>query len=209
MKQDKTGKETNSISFTVLRERTHPYRTFLFFALFGSSILFLALVFMFIVWVTHNDPILNFHLPKAFILSTIILLFSSYTASLSHRYYREDNAQNLLLSLSSTLLFSGIFVILQVIGWKSMYQSGFYIDGDAGITFLYTITGLHFLHVGAGMIYLFYLSLKVFDIWRDPVRSLLYFSNHFEGVRLELFSTYWHFIDGLWLFLFLTFLFTL
>lgn len=179
----------------------------MFFALVGSSILFLAMVFMLIVWITHNEPIENFHFPKGFILSTILLLFSSYTTTLSSKYYQEDNSRNLLLSLSATLFISLLFVVCQVLGWKSLYDQGFYLNGEAGILFLYVITGLHFVHVGIGMIYLFYLNLKVFDIWNDPVRSLLYFSNQFEGVRLEMFGNYWHFIDGLWLFLFLTFLF--
>jgi len=181
----------------------------MFYALVGSSILFMSMVIMFMVWITHNEPIENFYFPKSFILSTLLLLFSSYTTTLTRRFYQEDSARNLLLSLSSTLVFSLSFSICQVLGWKSLYDQGFYLNGDAGIAFVYIISGLHFIHVGIGMIYLVYLNFKVFDLWNDPVRSLLYFSNQFEGIRLDLFGTYWHFIDGLWLFLFLTFLFIL
>lgn len=209
MSQGKTGKDTNSTSLLVFKERMSPYKTYMFYALVGSSVLFISLVIMFMVWITHNEPIENLHFPKSFVLSTILLLFSSYTASLMKKFYKEDNAENLLLTLCSTLLLSFSFVICQVSGWKNLFDQGFYINGDVGIAFVYIITGLHFLHVGCGMIYLFYLNLKVFDIWKDPVRSLLYFSNQFEGTRLDLFGTYWHFIDGLWLFLFLTFLFIL
>ncbi|MBK9399319.1 MAG: cytochrome c oxidase subunit 3 [Bacteroidetes bacterium] len=209
MSQGKTGKETNATSLLIFKERTSPYRTFMFYALVGSSILFMSMVIMFMVWITHNEPIENFHFPKTFILGTLLLLFSSYTTTLSQHYYKEDSGKYLLLSLSSTLIFSLAFVMCQVLGWKSLFDQGFYLNGDAGIAFVYVITGLHFIHVSVGMIYLLYLNLKVFDLINDPVRSLLYFSNQFEGIRLDLFATYWHFIDGLWLFLFLTFLFIL
>ncbi|MBL7924633.1 MAG: cytochrome c oxidase subunit 3 [Bacteroidia bacterium] len=208
MRQDKTGKEARSSSLEVQRERTQPYKAILFFALVGSSVLFLSLVVMFIVWYTHNEPLEQFAFPKSFVLSTLALLFSSYTLSFCHRHYKEDHSNGLLFSLAATLFLSGLFVVLQVYAWKSIYDQGFHLNGNAGITFLYSITGLHFLHTGAGMIYLFYLNLKAFDIWNDPVRSLLYFSNQFEGMRLELFSSYWHFINVIWLFLFLTFLFS-
>lgn len=205
-KADGKVKDDRSISIS---EKMGPQRTFLFFALTGSSVLFLSLVIMFIIWMTYHPPIENLHLPKAFILSTIVLLFSSYLLTLSRQAYKNDNGRVLLLSLSSTLALSAVFIYLQVNGWKDLYDSGHFFDGAAGVTFLYLITGLHFMHVFGGVVYLLYLNLLAFDIWQDPVKSLLYFSNPVEKVRLELFSAYWHFLDGLWLFLFLTFLFML
>lgn len=208
MEQRNTGKATKSSSLFSMAERTNPHRTFLFLGLVGSGILFLALVFMFIIWLNHNPPIDNFNIPKAFTVSTIVMLFSSFLVVMANKYQKQDDARALLLTLTGALLLSVAFTILQVSGWKDIYDQGFYLDSDAGIAFLYVLSALHFLHVGGGMIYLFYLTLKVFDIWNDPVRSLLYFSNKFEAVRLELFSSYWHYLDGLWLFLFLTFLFS-
>lgn len=209
MEQRNTGKRTEkSSSVFSFSERTHPYRTFMFLGLVGSGILFLAMVFMFIIWLNNNPPIENFKVPKSFMVSTIVMLITSYLVVLANRYLKEDHAKGLLLSLTGALLLSGVFSLLQVLGWKDIYDQGFYLDGDAGIALLYVISAIHFLHVCGGMIYLFYLTLKVFDIWNDPVRSLLYFSNKYEAVRLELFSSYWHYLDGLWLFLFLTFLFS-
>ncbi len=209
MKQDKTGKETNNSSLLILKERTSPFRTLMFYMLVGSGILFLSLVIMFIVWTSHNERTDNFQFPKSFIVGTILLLFSSYTVSLSKNYYNGDHSKQLLLSLTGTLLFSFSFIICQILGWKSLYEQGLYLNGDIGMTFVYVITGLHIIHVGIGMIYLLYLNLKVFDAWNDPVRSLLYFSNQYEGIRLDIFNTYWQFIDALWLFIFFNFLFIL
>lgn len=207
MREDKTGKKSEQELLLLEKERTNPARTALFFCLVGSSLLFLSLVIMFIIWMTHNPPTENFKLPKEFTLSSIVLLVSSYIMTLVRRQHRNDNDRGLLLTLTGMLILSAVFALLQVSGWKNMIDQGFRPDKDVGISLMYAISGCHFLHLGGGMIYLFYLWLKSFDIWNDPVRSLLYFSNKYEGVRLEFFGHYWHFIDGLWLFVFLSFLF--
>lgn len=207
MKEDKTGRKSEQELLLLEKERTHPTRTLLFFSLVGSSLLFLSMVIMFIIWMTHNTPTENFKLPKEFTVSTIILLISSYLVTIVRRQYKADNDRGLLLSLTGVLICSFFFSLLQLSGWKNMLDQGFLPNKDIGTGLVYAISGFHFLHLGAGMVYLFYLWLKSFDIWNDPVRSLLYFSNKYEGVRLELFSNYWHYVDGLWLFIFLSFLF--
>jgi len=191
------------------QQKNAPYKTFMFFALTGSAILFLSLVIMFIVWITQNEPLESFAMPKSYILSTIVLLISSYTTSLIPRFFKEDNTSGLLFALGSTLMLSGIFMVLQVMGWKTLFTSGFTINKEVGVTFLYLISGLHFIHVAGGMVFLLFLTIKALDIWNEPVNALMYFTNESERFRLELFSTYWHYIDALWLFLFLTFLFTI
>jgi cytochrome c oxidase subunit 3 len=208
MSDKKTGNKTKFDHSQNISDRQHPFKTYLFFALVGSSILFLSMVFMFIVWVNQNYITSGFQVPKVFIVSTVVMLFSSYAVTKIKKAFENDNTKQLLISLSSTLILGTIFCALQCAGWKSMYDHGFFIDGEAGISFLYIISGLHLAHVLGGMIYLFFLNIKAFDNWNDPVHALVYFSNKFEGVRLEVFSTYWHFIDALWVILFFTFLFS-
>lgn len=207
MKEDKTGRKSEQDLLLLEKERTHPKRALLFFSLVGSSLLFLSMAIMFVIWMTHNTPTENFKLPKEFTLSTIVLLISSYLVTIMRRQYEHDNDRGLLMSLTGVLICSFFYSMLQLSGWKNMIEQGFWPDKDIGTSLVYAISGFHFLHMGVGMVYLFYLWLKSFDIWNDPVRSLLYFSNKYEGVRLEFFSNYWHYVDGLWLFIFLVFLY--
>lgn len=209
MSDRKTGKESKKIGGNAVEERQHPLKTYLFFALVGSSILFLSLVLMYVIWLDHNLNSIVFQMPKAFIMSTIIILLSSYSLTYSIKSFHEDNTKSLLLSLSLTLFLGVSFTALQIIGWTKVYESGNFIDGNVGFAFLFIITGLHFLHVVGGLFYLLFLSLKAFDNWNDPIKALVYFSNNFEKTRIELFSTYWHFIGAIWIFLFFIFLFTL
>lgn len=190
-------------------ERGVPQRTFLFLALVGSSVLFIALVVMFIIWSTYNPPIENLTLPKQFTLSTLVLLVSSYLLTLCRGFFRNDQGKPLAITLASTLLCSLVFGYLQIDGWTSLYSNGHAFDGAAGTTFLYLITGLHFLHVFGGMIYLFFLNIRCAEMLQDDVRRILFFSDSAEESRLQLFGIYWHFVDALWVFLFLTFLFFL
>ena len=201
MNERKTGRHLFDSS-TSVSDRKSPYMTYLFFALVGSSILFLAMIFMFVIWLNQNELTLRFSLPKQFIVSTTLILVSSFTLTSVKKCFRNDDAKGLLLSLSSTLILGISFCVLQVLGWKSLYDHGFYIDGEVGISFLYIISGLHLAHILAGLLYLLYITFNAFDNWNDPIKALVYFSNKYEEVKLEVFSTFWHFIDVLWVVLF-------
>ncbi len=209
MGKDKTRREQQLDTDHQHLERVSPYKTFLFFALTGSTILFLSLVLMFIIWLTQNPPVERFNMPKPFIVSTIVLLITSYISTLIKTAFKNDDSKLLILSITASLGLSMLFASLQILGWKDLYDQGFYITGEVGISLIYIITGLHFLHVMCGLLWQFYLSLRAYDVWNDPIKSLLYFSNKFEGSRIDLYSTYWHFVDGIWVCLFLTFLYML
>ena len=209
MSDKKTGKASQYLSDKDVTEAQHPLKTYLFFALVGSSILFLSLVFIYFIWLNHNFDSIVFQMPKSFIVSTVVMITSSFTLSQSLKAFKNDETKQLLITLSLTFFLGILFTGLQIFGWKSLYEKGHFIDGEAGYAFLYVITGLHFLHVVVGLFYLFYLCLKAFDNWNDPIKALVYFSNSFEGLRIDLFTSYWHFVDIMWIVLFFTFLFTL
>ena len=209
MRKDTTGSDTSRTLLPIYKERSAPYKAFLFYALLGSGLLFLSLSIMFIIWNSQLLTSSNVQFPKSFVISTLALLFSSYTLSISRNYHLQDQAQNMLLSMSASLLLAMVFSAFQVHAILSILDQGLFVNIDISLLFLYIITGFHFLHIVVGTIYLFYLNLKSFDIWKDPVKSLIYFSNKFEGLRFELFCSYWYFSTGLWLFLFLVFFYSL
>ena len=209
MGKNKTGREQETNIDSSHIERILPYKSVLFFSLVGSSILFLSLTFLYILWLTKNPVTDHVNLPKPFIISTIVLLVSSYTVTLAQNAFRNDDSKKLLLSFLLTLTFTLLFTSFQIMGWIELYENSTLLNGPGSISFLYIISGLHFLHLGVALIWQFYLSIRAYDVWNDSVKSLLYFSNRFEGTRIDLFATYWHYLDILWLCLFLTFLYTL
>ena len=164
---------------------------------------------MFIIWNSQLITSSNVQFPKSFVISTLALLFSSYTLSISRNYHLQDQAQSMLLSMTASILLALAFIGFQVHAIFSILEQGLYVNINVSLLFFYMITGFHFLHIIVGTIYLFYINLKSLDIWKDPVKSLIYFSNKFEGLRFELFCSYWYFSTGLWLFLFLVFFYSL
>lgn len=214
MKWKNTAMRTNKTRQTEKPEsgfrisRIHPYKTILFFGLLGSTILFLAVSFLYLTSISNAENLKDFRLPKAFTLSTLILLFSSYTISRTVRAFKEDSFNNLMKYLVFTLCLAMFFCVSQFFGWKKMYESGFFLSGQVGVSYLYIISGLHLLHIGAGICMLIYLSFMAYNRSLDMVDSLLFFSDNNQQIKIELVCVFWHFIDIIWLCLFLMFLFT-
>ena len=209
MRKDTTESDTSRSLLTIYKERSAPHKAFLVYALLGSGLLFLSLSIMFIIWNSQLITSSNVQFPKSFVISTLALLFSSYTLSISRNYHLQDQAQSMLLSMTASILLALAFIGFQVHAIFSILEQGLYVNINVSLLFFYMITGFHFLHIIVGTIYLFYINLKSLDIWKDPVKSLIYFSNKFEGLRFELFCSYWYFSTGLWLFLFLVFFYSL
>lgn len=189
-------------------EKLHPYKTFMFFGLVGSAVLFLSMAFLYFVTISRSGSPDGFQLPKLFSVSTVLLMMSSFTISGTVDAFRADSFNRLKIALTGTLLLGVLFCISQAIGWYQMYKAGFFIETNVGVAYLYIITGMHFIHVIGGMIYLISLNISIYTKVGNIAQSLMYFTDNFQLTKLQLTSIYWHFIDALWVLLFFMFLFT-
>jgi cytochrome c oxidase subunit III len=204
----KTRSDSDNLRGFKRLEKFHPFKTFMFFGLVGSTVLFLSMVFLYFVAISRAGNPVNFQLPKAFSVSTIFLIISSYSISGAVKAFKNDSFDNLKFSLVTTLLSSSIFCVFQVFGWIKLSNAGFFINSNVGVAYLYVITGMHLLHVVGGMFFLIYLSAIVFSKSGDIVKALMYFTDDLQLTRLQLATIYWHFVDALWVLLFFMFLFT-
>jgi len=98
--------------------------------------------------------------------------------------------------LTTTAVLGLVFVLLQWIGFREIWRSGITLRGSGGGQFLYVIAGLHAVHVLGGVIALLFMVAKAY---LSKVRS-------YDSVPIELISTYWHFVDLLWIYLFIFFM---
>lgn len=207
MRTNQTQEEKNLIGFSRV-EKLHPYKTFLFFSLLGSTIIFLSLAFLYSLRLTEINGIENFQMPRAFIVSTILLLISSMSISKIVDAYNSDSFSNIKNILGITIFLGSAFTISQIIGWKYMFDSGYFVNSESGVSFIYLISGLHIMHVITGIGFLIYLLTGIQKKSQDIVKSLLFFTDNYQKTKLELATIYWHFVDLLWLGVFLMFLFT-
>lgn len=182
----------------------HPYNVLLVLLLFSISALFLAFsaAFIYTRVQSHLPPI---RLPLIFIFNTLILLGSSGAMIRAKRAYRADDTRGYQRALSLTILLSVVFLVAQFIGWRQLLQQDIFINSDNSASYLYVISGLHFVHVIAGLPFLMVFLWQARNKMREPVSVLVYFSDPEKRLKLRLLTVYWHFIDGLWIYLVLFF----
>ncbi len=137
-------------------------------------------------------------LPPIFWVSTAVIIFSSITLNLSLYSYRQNKNKRGMLFLGLTLILGFLFAWCQFNGWAELSANGIYFVQSKGQTslisgsFIYLLSGLHLAHVAGGILALFFTF----------IRSLLgaYSSTNVHGLRIL--SIYWHFLDVLWIYLF-------
>ncbi len=178
----------------------HPYNVLLTLVLFGIAALFLAFTIAFIYTRVQNGlPPLK--LPNIFFFNTLILLGSSATMIWARRSYRADKTRNYQYALAATILLSVLFMALQLMGWWQLFANQVYIHTDNSAGYLYVISGLHFAHVIAGLPFLGIFLWTARKRMKEPVSVLVYFSDPEKRLKLRLLTVYWHFLDGLWIYL--------
>jgi len=157
-------------------------------------------------YIVKKANIQNWHvfpLPIKFLYSTILILISSGTLVLASKAYSRAAYRLYGRLLGLTCLFGITFLVLQVFAWKDMIAQGLMLNEDTAAAFLYIISGMHALHVVAGVFILFYswVMLK-----RKIARSVLIEDKlpSASGLnRVSMLATFWHFVDILWIYLFL------
>ncbi|MFN5325267.1 MAG: heme-copper oxidase subunit III [Bacteroidota bacterium] len=208
MKTDPT-QESKTVHSTLERvERMNPLKTLLLLTITGSTILFIAVSALYVATMVKNQTIDSFRMPAAFAFSTVFLLLSSFALSSSKRKFKEDRIKGLRSRLQITFLLGMIFTVCQIWGWIQMVEKGMFLQSTPGVAYLYVISGLHFVHVLGGMAYLIHIMYSLSGLKTDLAGSLLYLSDKNNLTKLDLITTYWHFVDGLWIALYFMFLLT-
>ena len=150
----------------------------------------------FIVSKSREDWILNFDLPTAFSFSLFIIITSSLSLILARRELLKNNFRSTTIYLTITFVLGVIFIISQFIGFNEIIENGYHFTGPTSTittSFIFLIAFVHLVHVAAGLLGL------LFVIYRNIKRK--YSTNNILG--FELASIFWHFVDILWIYLFL------
>jgi cytochrome c oxidase subunit 3 len=182
----------------------HPKNVYLTLLLVSLTILFLTLSGAFIYTRVQSElPPLK--LPLLFLVNTAILLASSYTMILAKRAYLADDTKRYISMLGYTMGLSFFFLGMQCIAWYLLFEQQIFITTDNSAGYLYVSSGLHFLHVIGGIPFLGTFLYKANKYMKEPVSVLVYFSDPAKRLNLRLLTLYWHFLDGLWIYLVLFF----
>ncbi|HTI59770.1 cytochrome c oxidase subunit 3 [Mucilaginibacter sp.] len=161
---------------------------------FASFMIFAALTSGFIVYAGGNGHALNVQMPHVFIYSTIVIATSSITLILASRAAKHSQPGKQRLFIWITMALGITFFILQVYGWYVLtYKMGIYfVNPNATRSFVYVLTGTHLVHIIAG---LGFLVAAILGSSRGKPQSINLF-------RMDLASIFWHFIDIIWIYLY-------
>ncbi|MFD2203835.1 cytochrome c oxidase subunit 3 [Shivajiella indica] len=186
-------------------EKMHPYQTLMYLGMFGSGLIFLFMTLAFLGSETGNMEGIGFKMPKSFILSTLIILISGYTASKMLLHFKEEKIKKLKDSMLITFFLGLCFTLLQFLGWKELTLMGVDFKGLPSGSFLYVLSGIHIFHLIGAMVFSILMVYKYHKTEKDEIQHLLVLTNPYEKMRIQLFTTYWHFMDLIWIVLFLIF----
>jgi cytochrome c oxidase subunit III len=177
------------------RKKIHPHKFIMWIAIASIIMMFAGLTSAYIVkreqagWTT-------FDFPRAFWYSTALILLSSVTIQSALKAFRDREIPKYRNLVTATMILGVLFVVLQLIGFQQVWKSGVTFRGAGAGQFLYVIAGLHILHVLGGVVALVFMFFKAFNA---KVKN-------YDSVPMEVVSTYWHFVDLLWIYLFIFFL---
>ncbi|RZJ81381.1 MAG: heme-copper oxidase subunit III [Flavobacterium sp.] len=159
----------------------------------SSTIMFGGWTSYYIVFAASKGKGHGLVLPEVFTYSTVVLLLSSVTLYLASRSLRNNNRKQQQLFLWLTMALGLVFGYLQFQGWTSLYNSGAaLINNNAAISMIYIVSGFHLIHIFVGICFI--LNALVGSYKQLSVEKATY--------RQDITAIFWHFIDILWIYLY-------
>ena len=183
--------------FSQFESSANRYRIGMWVALAAILMMFTALTSAYIVRAASSNDWRPIAMPQILLLSTALLVASSGTLEVARRKLKaafEDSYNRWLLV---TTALGVAFVGSQLLAWRQLVRQGVYVTSNPHSSFFYLLTATHGVHLLGGLIALIYLLLRSRRIERDE-QALAKQHAVADAVTL-----YWHFMDGLWIYLFL------
>lgn len=177
------------------RKKIHPHKFIMWVAIGSILMMFAGLTSAYIVR-SNQANWQEIEMPKIFWYSTAVILVSSLTIQMALRSFKQREMNRYRLLMGVTFVLGAVFVALQWIGFMQLWDQQVTFRGSGEGQFLYVIFGLHAVHVLGGIIALIIMFIKAFF-----GKAKLY-----SSVPVEVMSTYWHFVDILWIYLFVFFM---
>lgn len=161
--------------------------------IFTSFMFFAALTSGFIVYAGGSGHGIHIILPRAFMYSTTVMVISSITLFLASRAAKQLQFEKQRLFLLLTIILGIAFFVIQIYAWSILIKMGVYfVNPNASQSFIYVFTAMHLIHILAGILLLGSTLIGSYRN-RPQVKNLF---------KMEMSSIFWHFIDIIWIYLY-------
>jgi cytochrome c oxidase subunit 3 len=176
-------------------QRIHPHRFIMWIAIGSIVMMFAGMTSAYIVKKNQGNW-LAIELPQVFWYSTAVILASSVTMFLANTALKAGKIISYKSLITITAILGVVFITFQYLGFKDLETRGIALIGpqsNSASSFLFVITGLHMLHVLGGVIALIVTFFRSFWVQEGQINL----------VPTQIVATYWHFVDVLWIYLFI------
>lgn len=167
------------------------YATAILLGMVSIIMFFMAMVGAFIFLRATNNSWVPLRLPSIVWFNTAVLISSSVVLEFARRRLASGDLRQFRKLWSVATVLGVLFLVGQLLAWRMLVAAGFYVSTNQASSFFYIFTALHGLHLLGGICALLFVALRKFENARVS-----------RSAAAEVVSYYWHFMDGLWLFLF-------
>lgn len=174
------------------RVPARAYRTGMWMALVAIVMLFAAFTSALVVRKGLSGDWVTTELPGVLWLNTLVLVASSATLEASRRSLKADAGRRFKGWLYVTVALGLAFLAGQLLAWRELASRGVYLSTNPSSSFFYLLTATHGVHLAGGVIALLYVALRAGRIALAPA----------SRTAVEVTALYWHFMDGLWIYIF-------
>jgi cytochrome c oxidase subunit 3 len=183
----------------------HPQKFALWVAMASMTMFFAALTSALLVKKGDYQEWENFKLPDIFTYSTVVIVALSVVIQLALVSYRKAKFFLFRSLLFFSLLLGLLFLYLQVTGWGILTAMGKPLTGNLSGSFIYLITSMHGLHLVVGLLVTLIFLVMAIRSRKDPIYELRNIINPKRQLNLELLVGFWHYIDAVWIYLYVFF----
>lgn len=172
----------------------------LWFGIISLGMSFAGLTSAYVVSKSREDWVKDLSLPTAFYYSLGVIIISSIAIHFAKKSIRERESKIGMYLLILTFVLGLTFVWLQFQGFSEIINNGFNFTGPTSkitYTFIFLIAMVHLLHIIAALISVL---IVIYNHYKQKYRNG-------NTLGVELAATFWHFVDLLWIYLFLFFYF--
>lgn len=185
----------------------NPKKFMLWLAMAGMAMFFAALLSALILKRGDFKVWEEFKLPTVFLYSTIVIVLASVLFQISLELYRKTNFSLFRAVFALAFAMTILFLFLQLQGWHVLTAIGKPITGNISGQFIYMLSYLHAFHIAIGLLITLLFFGIVMAVRKKDVFETAGKVNPDRQLHLELLVQFWHFIDVVWVVLYLFFYF--
>lgn len=170
----------------------HPKKFIVWLFIVSIVMIFASLTSAYIVKQSEGNWLI-FDLPIMFVYSSVVVFVSSIAMQYAYWSAKRDNLMALKVSLIATVVLAVAFMMLQLKAWSQLVDNNVFFVGNPAGSFVYVLTGMHAIHLVVGIVFLIIVLISTLN-YKVHSKSM---------VQLEMCTTFWHFLSGLWIYLYL------